>query len=179
MFDYKGFEDDIVQQMRIILDKWIRENNDLYIFSLDCSRGMDSIGVIANTSHYLEEQVVESDSKDYWYYKYCEEEWDLFDTFEIISANMRKYLEDNSNVFTNPETQKYTEVFNQHCDRIIECCKNGLVQFRQFINQDYLNILLTFNVREYLDGKEKIKIFESINNKSTIKEYAEHIEEFA
>ena len=34
---------------------------------------MESIGAIANTTHYLEEQT-DTDTEDYWYYKYCEEE---------------------------------------------------------------------------------------------------------
>ncbi|MBO5146001.1 MAG: DUF4303 domain-containing protein [Lachnospiraceae bacterium] len=91
MFDYKKFENDIVQQMIITFNKLIAENEDLYIFSLDCTRAMDSIGVMANTIHNLEEQA-EADSEDYWYYKYCEGEWELFDTFEAVSKDMRKYL---------------------------------------------------------------------------------------
>ena len=40
------------------------DNNDIYIFTLDCSRSMDSIGVIANTQHYLEEQA-DIESEDF------------------------------------------------------------------------------------------------------------------
>ncbi len=177
-FDYKKFEDGVVHQMEAAFDKWIRNNSDLYIFSLDCTRAMDSIGVIANTTHYLEEQA-EPDAEDYWYYKYCEEEWELFDTFTTVSADMRKYLDDNSDVFTNPETHEYSEAFDEHFDKIIECCENALIRFRQFINKTNSNILLTFNIDEYLDGEDRIKVFEKINSGVAVKEYSEHIEEFA
>ncbi len=139
VFDYKKFEDGVVHQMEAAFDKWIRNNSDLYIFSLDCTRAMDSIGVIANTTHYLEEQA-EPDAEDYWYYKYCEEEWELFDTFTT---------------------------------------ENALIRFRQFINKTHSNILLTFNIDEYLDGEDRIKVFEKINSGVAVKEYSEHIEEFA
>ena len=180
MFHYEKFENDIVQQMIAVFNRWIEENDDLYIFSLDCARAMDSIAVIANTITNLEEQA-EEDSEDYWYYKYCEEEWDLFETdaFEAVSAEMSKYIEDNDSSFTNPETFEYTERFDQHCDKIIEHCKNALIRFRQAINKDHSDILLTFNIREYLDGDERVEIFQEINSEDASKEYAEHIEDFA
>lgn len=178
MFDYEKFENNIVQQMEIILDKWIKENDDIYIFSLDCARGMESIGTIANTTHYLAEQV-EPAAEEYWFYKYCEEEWELWNTFDAISVDMNKCLEENDTIFTDPKTYEYSEVFDEHCEKIIECCVNALIRFRKSLNQNHSDIILTFNIREYLDEEDKIEIFEKINNKNAIKEYSEHIKEFA
>ncbi len=178
MFDYEKFENEVVHQMEAVFEEWIKDNNDLYIFSLDCTREMDSIGVIANTTHYLEEQV-ESDSEDYWYYKYCENEWDLFHTFTAVSADMKKYLDDNRNIFTNLETHEYSEAFDEHFDKIIECCENALIRFRRYINKTHPDILLTFNINEYLDGEDRVEVFEKINSGDAMKEYSEHIEEFA
>lgn len=177
MFDYEMFENDVLQQMESVLDKWIRKNDDLYIFSLNCARGMESIGVIANTTHYLEEQA-EPDSEDYWYYKYCEEEWELCHAFEVISADMDKYLDEKDGIFSDPETYEYSEAFDEHCEKIIECCQNALIRLRRFINQTHLNILLAFNIREYLDEKERIEIFKKVNSGNATKEYSEHIEDF-
>lgn len=179
MFDYEKFENNLVQRMETVLDKWLNENDDIYIFSLDCSRGMESIGAIANTKHYLEEQT-EDDSEDYWYYKYCEEEWELFDTFTEISEDMRQFLDDNGDVFVDPQTNEYTVVFeDEHMDKMTECCQNALIRFRQSINQKHPDILLTFNIREYLDEDERIEIFKKINSKTAAKEYSRHIEDFA
>ena len=119
MFDYTKFENDIVLQLEHILKKRMKEKDDIYILSLDCARGVDSIGAIANTMEYLEEQALE-EPEDYWYYKYCEDEWELFDTFEEISANMRIFVENNES-FTNKENYEYTEEFDAHFDKIIEC----------------------------------------------------------
>lgn len=177
MFGYKTFENNIVQQMEVILDKWIKENDDIYIFALDCARGMESIGVIANTIHYLAKQA-EPFSSEYWYYKYSEEEWELFYTFEDISADMNKYLDENDDIFSDTEAFEYSDDFDEHCEKIIECCVNALIRFRRSLSQNNINILLTFNVREYFDEEDRIEIFERINRKGAVKEYAEHIEEF-
>ena len=179
MFDYERFENDLVQQMPVVFNNWIEQNHDLYIFSLDCASGMDSIGAIANTIHYLEEQT-DTDSEDYWYYKYCEEEWDLFDTFRTISEDMRNCLDENKGVFANPEALgEYSEMFDKHCNEIIKHCKNALIRFKKSISKNHSDVLLTFNIREYLDGTDRVKIFQSVNNESASKEYSEHIEDFA
>lgn len=179
MFDYERFENDLVQQMLVVFNNWIEQNHDLYIFSLDCASGLESIGAIANTAHYLAEQS-DTDSEDYWYYKYCEEEWDLFHTFETISADMCKCLDENKGVFTNPEDpDRYAEIFDKHCDELIKHCKNALIRFKKAIGKNHSDILLTFNIREYLDGDDRVEIFQSVNSERAIKEYAEHIEEFA
>ncbi len=177
MFDYERFEDDLVQQMLVVFNHWIEQAHDIY--SLDCERGMESIGAIANTTHYLEKQA-DTDSEDYWYYKYCEEEWDLFDTFKTISADLSKCLDDNKSVFTSQkEPYKYSEVFDKHCDEIIKHCKNALVRFRKAINKNHSDILLNFHMRGYWDSDDRVEIFQSVNSESASKEYSEHIEEFA
>lgn len=56
MFDYEKFEKDLVAAMGKKLREWTEENDDIYILSLDLSRGMESVGVYANTEEYLEEQ---------------------------------------------------------------------------------------------------------------------------
>lgn len=179
MFDYERFENDLVQQMLVVFNNWVEQNHDLYIFSLDCAGEMESIGAIANTTHYLEEQA-DTDSEDYWYYKFCEEEWDLFDTFKTISADMCKCLDENKGIFTNPEdSDKYSEIFDKHRDEIIKHCKNALIRFKNAISKNHSDILLTFNIREYLDGDDRVEIFQSVNSESASKEYSEHIEEFA
>lgn len=178
MFNYEKFENNLVQHMENIFNKWIKENDDIYIFSLDCARGMESIGAIANTTCYLTEQT-EPTSEEYWYYKYCEEEWQLWNTFDAISADMYSCLEENKGIFSDPETYEYSTVFDKHCEKIIGCCVNALIHFRQSLSQKHSDIILTFNIREYLDEKDRIEIFEKLNSKSAFKEYSEHIKEFA
>lgn len=180
MFDYEKLKNDVSIQLENTLRKWMEENNDIYILSLDCARNMRSIGIVANTWQYLREQV-DFDSEDYWYYKYSEEEWALSDVggkIEDISLYMGKYQEEHDEIFTNPSTFEFTEVFDEHCDKMIEMCKEALYRFKQSINKDFPDLLLGFNVREYLDNEERIKIFTTINSNETAKEYMEHIDDF-
>ena len=178
MFDYTKFEEDLVLQMKNTLQEWSAENEDIYIFTLDCSRGADSVGVIANTENYLSEQA-DSDDDDYWYYKYCEEEWELFEGFEEISAYMCAYAEENDEVFTDSETCEYTEAFEEHYAKVSESCQNVLARFRQSIEAEFPGLMLAFNVREYLDGEERVEIFSKLNDARAAEEYKEHIDEFA
>lgn len=177
MFDYRKFEEDIVLKMTETFKKWTEENDDIYIITLDCAEEMDSIGVIANTKHYLEEQA-DSDSEDYCYYKYCEDEWDLFDTFEDISSEMCKCPDENSDLFSDSVNCVYTETFNEHRSRIIECCKKAILDFKQSVRETYPELLLTFNVNYYFDGEERAEIFEKLNGKEAAAEYSEHIDDF-
>lgn len=180
MFDYNRFENDVVTAMEDTLRKWAEEYGDIYIMSLDCARDMTSIGIIANTKQYLKEQA-DADSEDYWYYKYCEEEWDLWyaDGFvEDISTYMDQYLKEKSEHFTDPETFEFLESFDEHCSKMIESCKKALVRLRQSVKQDFPNLLLTYNIREYLDNEERTEIFALVNSSEASEEYAEHIEDF-
>lgn len=180
MFDYKKFENDIAAAMENTLKKWAKAYDDIYILSLDCSRDMTSIGVMANTMAYLTEQA-DTAEEDYWYYKYCEEEWKLCDAgglMEEISSYMNQYAEENEERFTDPKTFEYLEAFDEHCDKIIEACKEALKRFKQSINKDFPHLCLAFNIREYLDREERIEIFASVNSKDAAEEYAEHIDEF-
>lgn len=102
-----------------------------------------------------------------------------YENFEAISADMCKYLDDNSDIFTDSETYEYLEAFDSHCDKITECCQNVLIRFRQSMGQSHSNILLALNVREYLDGEERIAIFGKVNSREALKEYSANIAEFA
>ena len=174
MFDYEKFEKKLVTQMKNALKSWSKENDDIYIFALDLARGADSVGVIANTKHYLNEQA-DKDSPDYYLFKYCEDEWELFDAFEDISKEMRKYIDENGDAFSDPKTYEYTEAFDEHCGKIIDGCKNALICFAK----EYPKLLFTFNIRDYMDTDERIEMFEKLNGAQAAKEYAEHIDEFA
>ncbi|MGL5353719.1 MAG: DUF4303 domain-containing protein [Clostridium sp.] len=178
MFDYKEFESDILTSMEIEFKKYVKINEDIYAFGLDCTRDMTSIGIVANTKSNLAENA-EYDSEDYGYYKYCEEEWEIFNHFEKISKYMNNYMEDNLNKFTNPNTCKFTSEFHIHFNKIIDICIKALVSLKEECIDKYRkDIILTFNIREHLTEVERCGYFERINGKESSKEYSKHIKEF-
>jgi len=180
VFDYKKFENDVVAAMEHTWRKWVKEYDDIYILSLDCERDMTSIGIFANTKQYLEEQSAPG-SEDYWYYKYCEQEWSLCDAggpLSEISSYMKQYKEANNERFTDPETFEFLEAFDEHCDKMTEACKNALKRFKQSIQEDFPDLLLTFSIPEYLDSEECTEFFALLNGKDASEEYTEHINDF-
>lgn len=180
MFDYKKFETDLVAAMENTLRNWAEEYDDLYILSLDCARDMTSVGFIANTQQHLEEEA-DADDEDYWYYKYCEDEWELFEAggqAKEISVYMKQYIEENDVRFTNPDTFEFTEEFEAHCDQMIDACEQAVRRLRQSVHQDFPKLLLAFNIREYLDAEARAVFFASVNNKEASQEYAAHLEDF-
>lgn len=182
MFDYEKFQKDVVAAMERKLREWSEENDDIYILSLDLTRGMESVGVYANTEAYLEEQTEEEDEEEFWYYKYCEEEWELCDVLDGISAYLRDYVNENSGQFSEEDDEGlsvYTESFDTHCGQMIESCKKALESFREATKKEYPRLLLAFNIREYLDEEERMEIFSLVNSKKAAKEYAKHIEDFS
>lgn len=79
----------------------------------------------------------------------------MFDTLDDVSMTMRDYLAVNKDRFINSERHEFTEAFDEHCDKMIESCINALIKFKALINQDDLDIILTFNIREYFDREER------------------------
>lgn len=178
MFDYDRLQCDLVQQMKAALDRWNRETDGLYIFSLDYSNKMDSIGVVANSHKHLEGHALPQE-EDYWYYKYCEEEWALVETFEEVSQKLQTYVQVNDQLFVDRISQEYTTAFYQHRDKMLNCGVRALTQLRCWMEQVCPAVLLTLNVRDYFDAQDRVAIFAQINSSDAVKEYTEHLEDFA
>ncbi|MDE7184498.1 MAG: DUF4303 domain-containing protein [Lachnospiraceae bacterium] len=180
MFDYNKFENDLVAAMEDILKNWAKTYPDLYILSLDCARDMTSVGIMANIQQHLNEEC-DADDEAYWYYKYCEDEWELFEAgglMKEISIYMNQFAEENDTRFTDPETFEFTEAFEEHCDQMIDACEQAVQRLRQTIDPDFPKLLLAFNIREYLDAEARAAFFAAVNSKEASEEYAAHIEDF-
>lgn len=141
---------------------------------------MTSVGIMANTQQHLNEEC-DADDEAYWYYKYCEDEWELFEAggrMKEISAYMNQYVEENEARFTDSETFEFTEEFEEHCDKMIDTCEQAVLRLRQSIRQDFPNLLLAFSIREYLDAEARAEFFAAVNSKEASEEYTAHIEDF-
>ena len=91
---------------------------------------------------------------------------------------MSSYLENNHKNFSKNSdgTYIYTELFYEHSSKIIESCINALIRFKTSACN---GLLLTLNIREFLDEDERIEIFKKLNSKEAAAEYSEYIDEFA
>lgn len=51
-------------------------------------------------------------------------------------------------------------------------------QIYQYSFSDFPDLLLTFNITEYLNSEERAEIFTLINNQTASEEYTKHIDAF-
>ncbi len=54
----------------------------------------------------------------------------------------------------------------------------GRTTFKQSISNDFPDLLITFNISEYLDSEARTEIFALLNSPEAAKEYAENVEDF-
>lgn len=177
MFDYEKFGNELFMKIQEVIQEIMEEFPDLYAVSLDLSGSSDSVGIIANYKSYLEENVDEDD-EDYMYFKYCEDEWGYFDTFEDISGLLKQELSDNSDKYTDSTTYKYTDEYAAHFDKLCKICVSVMAQYRKLMDEINNQIILTFNVREMLDAEERVSIFRCINGDEKTQEYEANIDDF-
>ena len=93
-FDYEKLEKNLLEAVEEYAASQLDQNDDMYIMSIEYFPEFTTfIAIRTNTYSYLKEQVDEDD-ESYTYYKYCEEEWDLYeDVKEISSALQAEYNE--------------------------------------------------------------------------------------
>lgn len=170
-FDYKKLENDLLVAVEEYAKSQFDKKNDMYIMSIEYYPDFTTFIVIrANTYSYLEKQV-EKDDEDYTYYKYCEEEWDLYHDLEEISNLLQDEYNEMEEKFGDEEFEKLQK---EHAEKIFDVCKNVLKRFKETetytqFNKLYLNVY----IREYFDEEEILQTFEEINGKDGIEEYSD------
>lgn len=177
MFEYKKFEEKLIETLEKQVIEIYKSYDDVYVVSLDLHEALDSIGIIANTKTMLGEHLAEENGQ-YYYYKYCEAEWEHFEMIEELSEMLRTEMEENEDKYTDMNNFTYTEAFDEHFDKLTNCCVEALIHLKKTVEKFAPELLLTFNVEEVLDQEERILYFEKINGEESAKEYKEHIDLF-
>ena len=167
--DFKKLKKDIYRAINIEFEEIVNEYPDVYSFTLDISDCLTSIGVVANTESYLKEKTDNNiNHKDYFYYKYSYVEWDIWKgiegEFNSIARNIKEYIEKNEFKFVNQD-YSYTDEFLELQSKIFNICVESLKEFSNSkLYKKHSNIILNFEVREYFDEDEMIKIFSYFNH---------------
>lgn len=98
-FNYDKFEKDLLVAVETYAKSQLDNKDDVYIMSIEYFPDYTTfVAIRANTYSYLEEQV-EEDDEDYTYYKYCEEEWDLYEDLEELSNVLQKEYSEMEEIF--------------------------------------------------------------------------------
>ena len=97
-FDFNSFKQELIIAIESAYLEIVQQYQDIYAFSFSVSSDLMNIGIFANTLTELEKKKKE-DLKNIWYYKFCEEEWEIVgsdsDQFQKIEQNLVNYLNSN------------------------------------------------------------------------------------
>lgn len=146
-------------------------DEEIYIFSIQADNDMSHIAVYVNTEENLKAALEEDDEdpeEDKYYYRYCEDEWDV--------------AEDNKNYFK--QAVDYVKKMDLYEEDAVEWDYMILDALRQIRKEGYMEtlfqnpVILTIYMHDHCDEEEMTEVFRQINDESVSKEYAEHIEDF-
>lgn len=184
-FNFEKFKEEVIFAVKKafleIMDEY--KESTVYGFSLICDSSARSIGVVANTKEALKEQIEDED--DRYYYKFCEQEWEIWDAaddeFQHIRNSLVDFQENNEDKISDSDTYVYTEFFEKFREKIFDACVEGLIEIKNegfFQDKCKENVFINFMVPEYLDEDYSIEVFSKLNDGIVVKEYKEHIEDF-
>lgn len=174
-FNYDKFASVLNTELEEFVKVLAVNQTDVYIISLNyCPDFMTTIGAVANSYTYLNE-ITSLDDNNYFYYKYCEEEWEKVKGFDSLSADLQRYYSELEQKYSS-DYEKYEELYKEHSEKIIQMCKSVLKNFQETTTYKiFPDLLLNVYVREYFDNEECIRIFEEVNARKETAEYAKYI----
>lgn len=184
-FNFQKFKEEVIAAVKKAFLEIVEEykGSTVYAFSLICDSAARFIGAAANTKESLEEQI--EGEEDRYYYKFCEQEWEICDAaddeFQKLRNMLVEFQENNEYEISDSETCIYTEFFEEYREKVFNICVQALIEIKNegfFQNKCNEDVFINFMVPEYLDEEDSIEIFGKINSGKIVKEYKEHIEDF-
>ena len=169
-FDYENFEKKLLIAIEeCVKHKWSNVDN-LYIISIEYFPNFTTfVSIRANTYSNLKEKVGENE-KDYIYYKYCEEEWELCEFLGEVSKDLQSKYKEMETVY---EDEQFDEIQEEHAVKIFISCKNVMKKFKQTdtykkLSSPHLNVYM----REHFSKNEMIQTFCELNGEDYKEEYS-------
>lgn len=186
-FDYDKFEKDVYSYVEKYIRIWSTEKKDIYALSINCRTGIDgSITINANTESYYRKKLEDCgkyslDQK--YYYKFYEEEWELWSDWDEQGREIAGYIETYCEYLDkayDDDVDLYDAKYEELNVKIQELCIRVLKKIKEsdvykLIPGAYFN----FYVREKFSEQEMVEIFEKINGKGFCQEYVDHVKSFA
>lgn len=168
-FEYEEFEEHLLEMVEAYAKSQLNKKEDFYIMSLEYFPEFTTfVAIRANTYSYLNEQV--EDEEDYSYYKFCEEEWDLYGDLKEASCALQARYNQMEKMYGD-EFYKFQE---EHATKIIEICKTVMKRFRETDTyKKFPKLYLNAYVREYFSNEECIQIFCELNGEDRRAEYSD------
>ena len=172
-FKYDDFENALYKEICRIMLK--HSGNDIYAFSVKYEPDFTPyIAVVENSKSHLEE-TVGNDTQNYFYYKYCEEEWEDAEIIKDLSDQLCHYYNDIKK-WASDDSLLQEETIGEHRDKIIAICVNVLIKVKQ--SKEYAvfpNLNLNVYIREFLSNEEELLLYQKLNDREVVKEYKKYL----
>ena len=127
-FDYEKLEKNLLEAVTEYAASQLDQKDDMYIMSIEYFPEFTTfIAIRANTYSYLKEQVDEDD-ESYTYYKYCEEEWDLYEDVKEISSALQAEYNEMEEKYND---DAFEEAQEKHAEKVIDICRNVMKKFKE------------------------------------------------
>lgn len=170
-FDYERFEMGLLAVVEEYAKLQLLKKDDFYIMSIEYFPEFTTfVAIRANTYSHLKEKAGESE-KDYTYYKFCEEEWELCECLEEISKDLQAEYEEMEAKY---DDEKFAELQTEHVVQIIAACKSVMNKFKETDTyKSFSKLYLNVYIREYFTKEETIQMFCELNGEDTMEEYSD------
>lgn len=145
-----------------VLEIYNEEN--IYIISLEADANSKLFYMYVNTEENLKRKPKKENISE-WYYRFCENEWYVFN-------DSPKYF---------AEATKYISTINVDIMELYSMIAEAFISIRKdkFFDKSYSGkIILSVNPYEYCDRNDMIQFFCKLNNRDDCDNYVNHIEEF-
>ncbi|MBR4084870.1 MAG: ankyrin repeat domain-containing protein [Lachnospiraceae bacterium] len=147
------------------------EGEKIYIVSLECEESLSKVYLYVNTVENLQESLenADDDMKDeICYYKYCEDEWNVFDESPEYFAGVGKYIKDEG--IQNSDDSVWYKL-------IVEAI-NKLRKEKFFETVGLGEILITIYEHDTYSQEEFIKLFKKMNQGKAVDEFIDNMDDF-
>lgn len=149
----------------------ICKSENLYIVSFAIEDNLSSCIVYMNTEEnyqYQLEDADDEDKEDIYYYRFCEDEWDVLEHSPDYFKDIYAYIE---------KQKLYNEDIMVWYELVVEAV--CLLRDEGYFEKVYPNdILISIYAHNCCETKEMIKLFERMNKGKNIKDYVENINDF-
>lgn len=170
-FDYNYFKEVIFVKVKETLKKYSDRRDDIYAFSIKYEPEFTTfISILANSYSYLNE-CAKKGSFSQNDYKYCEEEWEIWENIKDLSDDLAYYYE-LVEKWCGEDDELFEDMYEEHKKRIIDTCINVMLKIKQSEEYSlYSGLNLNVFVREGMTEDEELEIFSKLNDEQAVKEF--------
>ncbi len=173
-FDYNAFENELYEEVCHFM-KSHSDRKDIYAFSIKYEPEFTTfIGVVFNSMSNLETKSNDG-MEDYYYYKYCEEEWEGGEIIGSLSEQLKQHYEAieewaADDDFIENQTQ------SEHRDKIIEVCIKVMQRVKESEEYAmYSKLNLNVFVREFFTTEEVVGTYKKFNDDEALSDLKKYL----